>query len=256
MSHLDGLLAATISRRRMMLAGLGAVYAAAVAACGGTQTGSTSTPSPSPSSSPTDVPVPTCVVTPSETEGPYFVDERLNRADIRVDPADGSVRPGVPLTLTFNVAKVGTSCSALQGAQVDVWHCDALGSYSDVSAEGTTGKRYLRGYQLTDSTGKVTFTTIYPGWYRGRAVHIHFKVRTFSGAQKMFEFTSQIFFDDAISDEVFKQSPYGARGSRDTRNAADMVYTSNNNSGASLLAGVTKSASGYAAAFGIGLRLS
>src|SRR5437773_7532658 len=171
MSHLDGLLAATISRRRMMLAGLGAVYAAAVAACGGTQTGSTSTPSPS--SSPTDVPVPTCVVTPSETEGPYFVDERLNRADIRVDPADGSVRPGVPLTLTFNVAKVGTSCSALQGAQVDVWHCDALGSYSDVSAEGTTGKRYLRGYQLTDSAGKVPFTTLYPRRYRAPAVHSH-----------------------------------------------------------------------------------
>src|SRR5438094_2821968 len=256
MSHLDGLLAATISRRRMMLAGLGAVYAAAVAACGGTQTGSTSTPSPSPSSSPTSVPVPTCVVTPAETEGPYFVDERLNRADIRVEPADGSVRPGVPLTLTFDVAKVGTSCTALQGAQMDVWHCDALGSYSDVSAEGTTGKRYLRGYQLTDSAGKVPFTTIYPGWYRGRAVHIHFKVRTFSGAQKTFQFPSPIFFDDPISDEVFKQSPYSGRGSRDTRNATDMVYTSNNNSGASLLAGVTKSASGYAATFGIGLRLS
>src|SRR5438094_4624433 len=114
MSHLDGLLAATISRRRMMLAGLGAVYAAAVAACGGTQTGSTSTPSPSPSSSPTSVPVPTCVVTPSETEGPYFVDERLDRADVRVDPADGSVRPGVPLSLPFNVAKAGTSFTALQ----------------------------------------------------------------------------------------------------------------------------------------------
>src|SRR5438128_874090 len=234
----------------------GAVYAAAVAACGGTQTGSTSTPSPSPSSSPTSVPVPTCVVTPSETEGPYFVDERLNRADIRVDPADGSVRPGVPLTLTFNVAKVGTSCTALQGAQVDVWHCDALGVYSDVSAESTVGKRFLRGYQVTDSNGAVTFATIYPGWYQGRAVHIHFKVRTFTGSHKTFEFTSQIFFDDAISDMVFKQSPYSSRGSRDTRNAADMVYTSNSNSGAMLLATLTPTASGYRATFGVGLRIA
>src|SRR5437762_9664676 len=256
MSHLDGLLAATISRRRMMLAGLGAVYAAAAAACGGTQTGSTSTPSPSPSSSPSNVPVPTCVVTPAETEGPYFVDERLNRADIRIDPSDGSVRPGVPLSLTFNVAAVGTSCTALAGAQVDVWHCDAAGVYSDVSAESSVGKRYLRGYQTTDSSGTVTFSTIFPGWYHGRAVHIHFKIRNYSGSQKTFEFTSQIFFDDAISDEVYKQSPYSSRGARDTRNATDMVYASNHNSGASLVANLSQSAAGYRATFGIGLRLS
>lgn len=241
----------------MLLAGLGAVYSAVVAACrGGAQTGTATTPSPSSTTSPTAVPVPACVVTPSETEGPYFVDERLNRADIRSDPLDGSVRPGTPLTLTFTVAGVGSSCTALAGAQVDVWHCDALGSYSDVSAESTTGRKFLRGYQVTDSTGRVTFTTVYPGWYRGRAVHIHFKVRTFSGSQKTFEFTSQIFFDDAVSDEVYRQSPYSSRGARDTRNAADMVYTSNDNSGASLLASVAKSGSGYAASFGIGLRLT
>jgi protocatechuate 3,4-dioxygenase beta subunit len=102
----------------------------------------------------------------------------------------------------------------------------------------------------------VTFSTIYPGWYQGRAVHIHFKVRTFSGAQKTFEFTSQIFFDDAISDEVFKQAPYSSRGARDTRNAVDMVYTSNSNSGAMLLANATQLGGGYQATFGIGLRLA
>jgi len=258
-SVLDELLSATISRRRLMLAGLTVAGSAIVAACGGgTRTGSASTASAATTASASAVPVatPTCIVTPSETEGPYFVDDRLARADIRVDPSDGSVRPGVPLSLTFNVAKVGTSCTALQGAQVDVWHCDALGVYSDVSAENTVGKRYLRGYQVTDSNGKVTFSTIYPGWYQGRAVHIHFKVRTFAAGQKTFEFTSQIFFEDAISDEVFKQTPYSSRGARDTRNAVDMVYTSNNNSGAMLLANATGSGGGYQATFGIGLTLA
>jgi len=237
-----------------MLAGLSVAGSAIVAACGGgTRTGSAATTA---SASAVPVATPTCIVTPSETEGPYFVDDRLDRADIRVDPSDGSVRRGVPLSLTFNVAKVGTSCTALQGAQVDVWHCDALGVYSDVSAENTVGKRYLRGYQVSDSNGKVTFSTIYPGWYQGRAVHIHFKVRTFAAGQKTFEFTSQIFFDDATSDEVFKQAPYSSRGARDTRNAVDMVYTSNKNRGAMLLANVTGLGEGYQATFAIGLRLA
>ena len=245
---------ATLSRRRMLLAGLGMV----LAACTDGSARSSTTPASSPSVTAAGTPVatPACIVTPAETEGPYFVDDRLNRSDIRVDPSDGSLRPGVPLTLTLNVAGVGTSCMALQGAQVDVWHCDALGVYSDVSAESTVGKRFLRGYQVTDSNGAVTFATIYPGWYQGRAVHIHFKVRTFTGSHKTFEFTSQIFFDDAISDMVFKQSPYSSRGSRDTRNAADMVYTSNSNSGAMLLATLTPTASGYRATFGIGLRIA
>jgi protocatechuate 3,4-dioxygenase beta subunit len=160
------------------------------------------------------------VVTPAETEGPYFVDERLNRSDITTDPSGGAAGSGVPLTLIFNVARVNsTSCSTLGGAQVDVWHCDALGVYSDVSAENTVGQRYLRGYQVTDAQGMVRFQTIYPGWYSGRAVHIHFKIRTFSGSQKTYEFTSQVFLDDSVTDEVYKQAPYNSRSSRNTRNA-------------------------------------
>ena len=254
-----GILAATTSRRRILLAGFGLVCSAVVAACtGGGRSASSQSPSASSPTTASGVPVPTpsCIVTPAETEGPYFVDEKLNRADIRVDPSDGSVRPGVPLQLRLSVASVASSCTALQGAQVDVWHCDALGLYSDVSAEQSVGKRFLRGYQTTDANGVVNFTTIYPGWYSGRAVHVHFKIRTFSGSQKTLEFTSQLFFDDAISDAVYTQAPYSTRGARDTRNAADMVYTSNNNSGAGLLAGVTRIATGYQASFAIGLRLS
>src|SRR4051812_5855964 len=109
-----------------------------------------------------------CVVRPEMTEGPYFVDEKLNRSDIRTDPTDGTTKPGVPLALTFAVGQAGTNaCSPLAGATVDVWHCDAQGVYSDVtdSAIGfnTVGKKFLRGSQVTDARGTATFTTIYPG---------------------------------------------------------------------------------------------
>ena len=257
-SMFPGILAATTSRRRILLAGFGLVCSSVVAACtGGGRSASSQSPSAASTTTASAVtaPTPSCIVTPAETEGPYFVDEKLNRADIRVDPSDGSVRPGVPLQLRLSLASVASSCTALQGAQVDVWHCDALGLYSDVSAEQSVGKRFLRGYQTTDANGVVNFTTIYPGWYSGRAVHVHFKIRTFSGSQKTLEFTSQLFFDDSISDAVYTQSPYSTRGARDTRNAADIVYTSNNNSGAGLLADLTRIATGYQASFAIGLRL-
>jgi hypothetical protein len=106
-----------------------------------------------------------CVVRPQLTEGPYFVDERLNRSDIRTDPVTNTAKPGSLLTLTFNVNRVsGNNCTALSGAYVDVWHCDALGTYSDVRDAGfdTRGQKYLRGYQVTDSVGAVQFRTLYP----------------------------------------------------------------------------------------------
>jgi len=247
-------LASVMSRRRLLVGGLTAAAGVVVSACTGrTQTASTSSPSPSA----TAVATPACVVTPTETEGPYFVDERLNRSDITFDPTDGSARPGVPLTLAFTVSRVGSgSCIALNGAQIDVWHCDAAGVYSDVAANNSAGKRFLRGYQVTNSNGIATFTTIYPGWYQGRAVHVHFKVRTFAGGAKTFEFTSQLFFDDTVTDAISKQAPYSSRPNRDTRNQADMVYMSNNNSGALLLAALTPTSAGYAAAFSVGLNLA
>ena len=110
-----------------------------------------------------------CVLTPAKTEGPYFVDERLNRSDIRVDPVDGSVQDGVKLTLRFAVVRSDGDCAPVSGAQVDVWHANAGGLYSDVSANGTVGHKYLRGYQVTDVDGAAEFVTIFPGWYRGRA---------------------------------------------------------------------------------------
>ncbi len=245
-----------MSRRNLLLGTLTVVAGAVVATCTG-RSQSALTSSPSSSASTTAVATPACVVTPAETEGPYFVSERLNRSDITTDPADGAARTGVPLTVTFSVVRVGSGgCTALSGAQVDVWHCDAAGVYSDVAANNSVGKRFLRGYQVTDSAGVAKFTTIYPGWYGGRAVHIHFKIRTFVGGSKTYEFTSQLFFDDTVTDAVYKQAPYSARPNRDTRNVADMVYTSNNNSGALLLAALTPAGAGYAAAFAMGLNLA
>ena len=198
-----------------------------------------------------------CVVRPELTLGPYFVDEQLNRSDIRSEPSDGSVREGLPLTLTVNVLDVSnSSCTPIQGAQVDIWHCDAQGVYSGVSDQGfdTTGQKFLRGYQLTDGTGEAQFLTIYPGWYSGRAVHIHFMIRTTGADAQSYEFVSQFFFDDALSDQVFAQEPYASKGERDMRNGDDNIY---NGGGDQLLLAVTgDNANGYAAAINIGLDLT
>jgi protocatechuate 3,4-dioxygenase beta subunit len=196
---------------------------------------------------------PTCVARPALTEGPYFVDEKLNRSDIRSDPANGSVRPGAPLRLALRVSRLsGGACAPLPGAMVDLWHCDALGVYSDVQDPGgnTVGQKFLRGYQTTDGDGLARFTTIYPGAYRGRAVHIHFKVRTSAAGGRVHDFTSQLFFDDALSDQVYAQPPYTGRGDQRLRNARDGIYR---NAGAQLMLAVTPAAPGYAGTFELAL---
>jgi protocatechuate 3,4-dioxygenase beta subunit len=166
-----------------------------------------------------------CVLTASLTEGPYFVDEKLQRSDIRSDPTTGAVSAGVPLTLEFIVARISDgACTPLTGAYVDVWHCDAAGNYSDESANGTSGRKNLRGYQITDADGVVRFTTIYPGWYSGRAVHIHFKLRVYAGSTKSYEFTSQFFLDEAQTSAVHANSPYNTRGQRNVVNTTDGIY--------------------------------
>jgi protocatechuate 3,4-dioxygenase beta subunit len=162
---------------------------------------------------------------PALTEGPYFVDEDLSRQDIRIDPSDGSVQAGLPLSLAINVSQL-VNCEAvpLTGAYVDIWHCNAAGVYSDIAAQNVIGRKFLRGYQPTNRQGNAYFLTIYPGWYQGRAVHIHVKVRTFNGRNETYEFTSQFFMDEAFTDEVYRLSPYSGRGSRDTRNTTDGIF--------------------------------
>ena len=190
--------------------------------------------------------IPACVVRPELTEGPYFVDEMLNRSDVRSDPSDGSIAQGVQLDLAFNVTQIGSNgCVPLPNAQVDIWHCDANGVYSDV--QNAVGKKFLRGYQVTDANGLAQFVTIYPGWYPGRTVHIHFKIRIDN-----YEFTSQLFFDDAFTDQVYLQEPYAQRGERDPRNTGDGIY---NNGGNLLTLDVTQNGSGYTTVFDIGVQI-
>ncbi|CAN5869923.1 hypothetical protein BH10CHL1_BH10CHL1_32470 [soil metagenome] len=204
----------------------------------------------------TSITTPTCIVRPALTEGPYFVDEKLNRSDIRSDPSDGKVREGLPLQLIFNVSQIDAAgCTALEGAMVDVWHCDALGVYSDAADRSfnTKGQKFLRGYQLTDVKGIAQFTTIYPGWYQGRAVHIHFKIRTNGGSGAAHDFTSQLFFDETITDQVYAQAPYASKGQRTLRNEGDSIF---NQGGNQLLLAPTQADQGYTATFDIGLNLA
>lgn len=202
--------------------------------------------------------IPSCIVRPEQTEGPYFVDAKLNRSDIRSDPSDGSVKPGVSLRLAFQVSRVdGSSCSPLSGAVVDIWQCDALGVYSGVHDANigfdTRAKKFLRGFQTTNANGSAEFLTIYPGWYEGRAVHIHFKIRTDLSSRRAHEFTSQLYFDESITDQVLKQAPYNTRGQRRTTNDADFAFR---RGGKQLIPAFTKDAQGYSARFDIGLRIA
>ena len=243
--------------RREVISRLGSVVAVGFASgCGGGQEGSPTSSSSSASSSTSSSAASTnaqCVVTPALTEGPYFVDEMLSRSDIRTDPATGTTRPGVPLQLTLALSQVGSSgCGALAGALVDMWHCDALGVYSDVSAQRTVGQAFLRGYQTSDQSGNVRFTTIYPGWYQGRAVHIHFKVRTSPTGPSSLEFTSQLFFDEALTEQVHAQSPYSQKGRRDTLITTDGIFRSG---GTSLLVPLAASGGGYAGTMYVGVRV-
>jgi protocatechuate 3,4-dioxygenase beta subunit len=165
-----------------------------------------------------DAAAPGCVLTGALEEGPFFVDEHLERSDLRSDPVTGVISAGVPLRLRFVVSRVGhqSSCMPLTGAFLDVWNCDALGTYSDVSAVGgpPSGAHHV-----------AEFTTVYPGWYPGRTPHVHFKIRLFAGSAKRYEFTSQLFFDEMLTDHVHALQPYAAKGTRPVVNAKDRVYT-------------------------------
>jgi protocatechuate 3,4-dioxygenase beta subunit len=274
MDNDDTLVGRLLNRREILLLA-GALGTAAVVGCGdsnspatptapttpvpaGKTAEATATAAPGTSAAatmPASIPVPACVVVPALTEGPYFVDEKLNRSDIRSEPSTGAVKDGAVLSLTFMVSGLsGASCAALAGTMVDVWHCDALGVYSDATdpSFNTQGQKFLRGYQVTDASGKAAFTTIIPGWYHGRAVHIHFKLRGATTGGKSYEFTSQLFFDDAFIDGIQAQAPYAAKGKRTLRNAGDAIY--NQSKGLTLL-NVTKSGSAYAATFEVGVQL-
>lgn len=200
--------------------------------------------------------LPACIVRPEQTEGPYFLDQQLDRSDIRAEPSDGAVSVGAPLRLTIHVGHLsGATCAPLPGAVVDVWQCDAHGVYSGVRDTAgrfdTTGKKFLRGHQRTGADGNAAFVTVYPGWYPGRTVHIHFKIRTNPDGARGHEFTSQLYFDDAFTDRVYARAPYAAAGQR-TRNTGDGIFR---RGGSDLILPVVADGDGYRGTFDIGLQL-
>jgi protocatechuate 3,4-dioxygenase beta subunit len=156
-----------------------------------------------------------CVLSPEMTEGPYYIAGEKVRRNI----TEGL--PGAPLTLRLSVLDAST-CKPIKGAAVDIWHASAAGKYSGEEANNTVGRTYLRGIQRTDAKGLALFKTVYPGWYQGRAVHIHVKVHV--GGDTVH--TGQLFFRDAFSDGVYKRAPYKARGPSDLSNAEDSIFAS------------------------------
>lgn len=197
--------------------------------------------------------------TPQQMEGPYFVDEMPNRSDIRSDTKDGLERKGVPLHLKIHVYNVVNGlCVPLEGAKVDIWHTDSQGIYSAVSDMGTAGSDFLRGFQITNKIGSVEFMTIFPGWYEGRTIHIHDKVRMLNGLQTKLEWTSQLYFNNSINQQIHQQPPYSNHGSPQTTNEEDIIYGRasidgliERNSGDKLLVNLTGDGPGYVGEFNI-----
>ncbi|HUF50762.1 MAG TPA: hypothetical protein VMN60_08015 [Longimicrobiales bacterium] len=153
----------------------------------------------------------------------------------------------------------GNGCAPLAGVVVDLWQCDAEGRYSDVrDTQGrfdTRGQQFLRGFQTTTAEGVARFRTIYPGWYAGRTPHLHFKIRLIDGARTTHEFTSQLYFEEATSDDVYAQAPYAARGARSTTNARDGIFRGGG-TGAQLMLPLSAAGDGYTGSFEIGLLMT
>jgi len=221
----------SISRRTMLMAGGATIAASAVGVELDRGTLAQSTPN-------AGIPLieaSTCVLTPEMTEGPFYLDLELIRQNIVED------RTGIPLKLQIAVADA-TACTPIENAAVDIWHCDSHGYYSGVSANmpgpdadqtdiaEAAAATFLRGIQLTSADGIAEFETIYPGWYIGRTIHIHLKVRLDGEAGKTYEgghtaHIGQLFFDDAVTDQVTQLEPYSGRPDEyRTLNESDGIF--------------------------------
>src|SRR5713226_5880137 len=171
----------------------------------------------------------TCVLTPEQTEGPYYIANEAVRRNI----TDG--RPGTPLLLRAFVVNAST-CRPIKSAAVDVWHADAGGVYSGFGS-GAASRTFMRGIERTNAKGLALFRTVYPGWYHGRTVHIHVKVHLGGNIVH----TGQLYFPDTLTDAVYRKQPYSARPNRDVRNAADSIFR---NGGSKSLLSVKKNSAG------------
>ena len=219
---------------------LGAAGAAFALGCGGSPTSASAQTTPDGGTS-TGSANATCAVSPNETAGPFPSLSDMVRSDIR----EG--KPGTPLTLTIRVVNASQGCGAVANANVEIWQCDAAGNYSQYGSQAA--QTYLRGLQTTNASGEVTFVTIYPGWYQGRATHIHVEVKTGGVSRKV----TQIAFPESVNATVYRSGVYASRGTNPTSNTSDMVFSDSLSS--ELVTPTGDPASGYAATFQVGVAL-
>jgi protocatechuate 3,4-dioxygenase beta subunit len=180
-----------------------------------------------------------CVLTPEQTEGPYYIPNEALRRNI----TEG--RPGTALLLRAFVVNAST-CKPIRGAAVDVWHADASGVYSGFG-QGAGNRTFMRGIQRTNAKGLALFRTVYPGWYAGRTVHIHVKVHLGGNVVH----TGQLYFPDTVTDAVYRRAPYSSRPNREVRNAGDAIFR---NGGSRSMLAVRKNTSGmYVATIRMGV---
>ncbi|APR83397.1 Putative dioxygenase [Minicystis rosea] len=194
-----------------------------------------------------------CHDIPSETAGPYpdktgMVDDPTYH---RTDITEG--KPGVPLTVTFTLVDVNAGCAAIEGATVEIWHCDKDGVYSEYDgqpgASDQTGTTFLRGLQKTDAGGRATFTTIYPGWYQGRVTHIHLDVYVDGQSVKV----SQMAFPEDVTRAVYASPLYAEKGQNSLQNDTDMVFSDGDTYQLAEISGDTTS--GYTATLTVAISL-
>jgi protocatechuate 3,4-dioxygenase beta subunit len=225
--------------RRAALGAISAAVAAVAAGCGDSPTNAT--PVDSSSNTTTTSTNATCAVTPTETEGPFPSRTDIFRSDVREN------RQGTSLTLTIKVVNASNACAAVSGADVEIWHVDAAGDYSQYGSQ--TAATFLRGIQTTNAAGEVTFTTIYPGWYQGRATHIHAEVTRAGRSIKV----TQIAFPESVNNTVHRSGVYASRGVNPMGNLSDGIFA--DSLASEIVTPVGSPSSGYTATFQIGVSL-
>src|SRR5688572_6324111 len=225
--------------RRQALGVIGAAGAAMVACNGSTPTSPTTTTTTATTTTTTPTSSAACVVTPSETAGPFPSITLPVRSDVRED------RTGLLLNLAITVVNASANCAPVTNASVEIWHCDAAGGYSEYG--NLTSSTWLRGIQPVDAGGVARFTTIYPGWYAGRATHIHIEVFVNNRSVK----TSQIAFPEEINSAVYATGVYASKGQNPTKNDRDGIFSDGFTSELATLTGNT--VSGYTATFQVGI---
>jgi protocatechuate 3,4-dioxygenase beta subunit len=224
--------------RREAMAVIGAAGAAIALGCGDSPASPSSTTTTS-TTSPTTGTNAACALTPTETIGPYPSLTDLFRSDIR----EG--KPGSQLTLTVKVVNVSGGCTPVADANVEIWHVDAAGNYSQYGTQST--QTYLRGIQTTNGNGEVTFVTIYPGWYQGRATHIHLEV-TINGASRAI---TQMAFPETVNNAVHTSGVYSSRGTNPMSNLSDGIFADSLSS--EIVTPTGDPANGYAVTFQVGI---